>query len=145
MPIAKGLAHLLSAMPHSAIAHDGSAVSVVPKPSIARRNSKEWSRATARLNCDCAAALQDVAKETVPIFSNAVPCSCSCAVTVITTVTPMSTQVSKVRRNMRAVYSAARSRKILQSDGSSFLALKRWPHVQVDGQHLEPSVWRNLR
>ena len=63
MPTANGLLHRLSAMPHSAIAQDGSALSVAPKPSMARRNSNEWSRATARLNCGCAAALQEVAND----------------------------------------------------------------------------------
>ena len=69
MPTAKGLLHRLSAMPHSAIAQDGSVLSVAPKASMARRNSNEWRSATARLNCGCAAALQEVAKATVPSFS----------------------------------------------------------------------------
>ena len=69
MPGENGLLQRLSAMPHSAIAHEGSAFSVALKPSIACANSKEWSNATARLNSGCAAALQDVEKLTAPSFS----------------------------------------------------------------------------
>ena len=69
MPGANGLPQRLSAMPHFAIAHDGSVVSVALNASIARPNSNEWSSATARLNCGCAAALHEVSKETVPSFS----------------------------------------------------------------------------
>src|SRR6185295_15522045 len=57
----------------------GSVFSVASKPAMARPNSKEWSRATARSNEVCASAEHDVTKCTVPSFSAADPCSWSCA------------------------------------------------------------------
>ena len=94
----------LSAMPHSAIAQDGSASSVAPKPSMARPNSNEWSKATARLNCGCAAALQDVAKETVPILS-AAACWCCCACAGIARATATTAEgIESVRVDLAAVY-----------------------------------------
>src|SRR5215470_9918381 len=49
--------------------HEGSAWSVASKPLMAWLNQNEWSKATARVNSCCAAALQDVEKLTVPSFS----------------------------------------------------------------------------
>src|SRR5215510_15937711 len=49
--------------------HEGSAWSAASKPLMAWLNQKEWSKATARVNSCCAAALQDVEKLTVPSFS----------------------------------------------------------------------------
>ena len=75
MPIAKGLLQRLIAMPHSAIAHEGSAFSAAENPSMARANSNEWSSAIARPKDGCASALHEVAKRTVPSFSaGAAPC-----------------------------------------------------------------------
>ena len=59
-PGAKKLDHRLSAMPHSAIAHDGSAASAALNPVMARENSNECSSETARLNSGWAWAVQDV-------------------------------------------------------------------------------------
>src|SRR5205823_6553878 len=70
----------LSAIPQYAIAHAGSSFTVASNASMARANSNEWSRATARSNGRCAGRLHEVGKWTVPSFSTAVPpCSCSCA------------------------------------------------------------------
>jgi hypothetical protein len=63
------------------MAQAGSALSVASNPSMARPNSKEWSSATARLNCAWAGAVHEVAKATVPSFPS-LPCSCSCAAAI---------------------------------------------------------------
>ena len=59
-------------MPQTAIAHEGSALSVALNPSIAGVNSKEWSSATARLNRGWALALQEFENVTLPSVSLAV-------------------------------------------------------------------------
>ena len=60
MAMANGLPHRLTAMPHPAIPHAGSALSVALNPSIAGRNSNECNSVIARLNGAWASALHDV-------------------------------------------------------------------------------------
>src|SRR4051812_18123583 len=79
IPAANGLPHALSATPHSAIVHDGSASSAALNPSTARPNSNECSNATPRLKAGCAVAVQEVANSTRPSSPPTVAaCSCSC-------------------------------------------------------------------
>src|SRR6185295_7740334 len=57
--------------------HCGSMLPTSVNAFCASSYSNEWSHATARLNCFCAAGLQDTEKLTVPSFSD-LSCRCGC-------------------------------------------------------------------
>src|SRR5262245_45133895 len=120
MPTPNGLFHRLSAMPHWAIAHAGSAASAAENPSIARPNSNEWSSATARLNEGVAPALQEVTNATVPslLFAGA-PCSCCCA----------SSARERPRRSVasiRAVYNGDLAAPVTKTKAKPRRPLRDW-------------------
>ena len=111
MPTPNGLPQALKAMPHSATAHDGSASSVDVNAAVARPNSNECSRATARLNRGCAAALQDVANDTVPSCSLVeAACSWSCAAAEAASITA-SVNADVFMRIIEVLYDASQFRQ----------------------------------
>src|SRR5260370_41624943 len=55
----------------------GSFLGTAANSSLAFSYQKEWSIATARLNCSCNAASQETGKFTLPSFSGS-PAGCSC-------------------------------------------------------------------
>src|ERR1700685_1239446 len=86
--------------------HEGSLWATVAKVSLAFSYQKEWSMATALLNCDWTAGLQETGKFTLPSFAGSpAGCSCSCWATAGATnvaQTAISMMEIKVNRFMRA-------------------------------------------
>ena len=66
---ANGLPQRAMAMPHDAIAQDGSTVSAAVNAVMAGPNSNECSSVMPSVNCSCAVGVQLVSKLTVPSFS----------------------------------------------------------------------------
>src|SRR5262245_60563917 len=92
-----GFDHCASAIPQTAMPHDGSLFATSPNASIAWPNSNECSSAIPRPNAGCTAALHELANVTVP--KRPASCRCSCG-RGATAVAPAAITIARVAHRM---------------------------------------------